>query len=173
MVTTLVLIKQSGQTWLLYLRMRDELVANRKRLMTVITTPGLTSLLSDKQWYFQSALFPIQFWVIFSERPIPNTSMALPYSNSLSIAYSQGRPGKLCFGQTGRFTRPKFDIRTEPPFAPTLTGVSRAITKYHSNQYVSCWKQWRTDELVDVLCPSGAYQKVFWWCLDLSQFVSN
>ena len=54
-----------------------------------------------------------------------------------------------------------------------LPGDSRRVTKYHSNQYVSCWKQWRTDELVDVLCPSGAYEKVFWWVLDLSQFDSN
>ena len=30
-----------------------------------------------------------------------------------------------------------------------------------------------TDELVNVLCPSGAYEKVFWWFLDLSQFASN
>ena len=41
-------------------------------------------------------------------------------------------------------------------------GDSWGITKYHSNQYVCCWKQWRTDELVDVLCPSGAYEKIFW-----------
>ena len=46
-------------------------------------------------------------------------------------------------------------------FCRKLPGVSRGITKYRSNQYVSCWKQWRTDELVDVLCPSGAYEKVF------------
>ena len=55
-------------------------------------------------------------------------------------------------------------IRNEIP------GDSRGIIKYHSNQYVHCWKQWRTDELVDVLCPLGAYEKVF---LDLSQSVSN
>ena len=29
------------------------------------------------------------------------------------------------------------------------------------------------DELVDVLYPSRAYEKVFLWFLDLSQFVSN
>ena len=29
------------------------------------------------------------------------------------------------------------------------------------------------EESVDVLCPSGACEKVFWWFLDLSQFVSN
>ena len=42
-----------------------------------------------------------------------------------------------------------------------LPGDSRGITKHHSNQYARCWRQWRTDELVDVLCPSGAYEKVF------------
>ena len=42
------------------------------------------------------------------------------------------------------------------------------ITKHHSNQYVRCWKQWRMDVLVDVLCPSGAYEKVFWWFLDIN-----
>ena len=53
-------------------------------------------------------------------------------------------------------------------------GDSRGITKYHSNQYVRCSrKQWQMDELVDVLCPSGAYEIVFWWFLDLSQFASN
>ena len=40
-------------------------------------------------------------------------------------------------------------------------------------RYMRCWNQWRTDELVDVLCPSGAYEKAFWWFLHLSQFVSN
>ena len=52
-------------------------------------------------------------------------------------------------------------------------GDPQGITKYHSDQKVSCWKQWLTDELVDVLCPSRAYEKVFWWFLDLSQFASN
>ena len=54
-----------------------------------------------------------------------------------------------------------------------ISGDSWGITKYHSNQYVRCWKQWRTDELVDVSCPLGAYEKVFWWSLDLNQFASN
>ena len=44
---------------------------------------------------------------------------------------------------------------------------------YDFDQYVRCWKQCRTDELVDVLCPSGAYEKDFWWFLDLNQFASN
>ena len=41
-----------------------------------------------------------------------------------------------------------------------------------TNTYV-VWKQWRTDELADVLCPLGAYEKVFWWFLELNQFASN
>ena len=54
------------------------------------------------------------------------------------------------------------------------SGLSyRGITKYHSNQYVRCWKKWQTDESVDVLCASGAYEKVFWWFLDLNQLSSN
>ena len=32
----------------------------------------------------------------------------------------------------------------------------RGITKYHSNRYVSCWNQWRTDDSSDVLCLSEA-----------------
>ena len=52
-------------------------------------------------------------------------------------------------------------------------GDSGGIIKHHSNQYVRCWRQWRTDELVDVLCPSETYEKVFWWFLDLTQFASN
>ena len=46
--------------------------------------------------------------------------------------------------------------------SPVTPGDSQGIIKYHSNQCVRCWKQWRTDELDDVLCPSGAYEKVFW-----------
>ena len=42
-----------------------------------------------------------------------------------------------------------------------------------SDQYVRCSKQWQRDKLVDVLCHSGAYEKVFWWFLDLIQFASN
>ena len=49
-----------------------------------------------------------------------------------------------------------------------LPGDFRGITKYHSNQYMSCWKQWRTDESIDVLYCSGVYEKVFWWFLDLN-----
>ena len=59
------------------------------------------------------------------------------------------------------------------PFVLSVPGDSQGITKYYSDQQVSCWKQWRTDELVDVLCLSEAYEKVFWCFLDLSQFVSN
>ena len=40
------------------------------------------------------------------------------------------------------------------------SGDSVGITKYRSDQYLRCWKQWRMDELVDVLCPLGAYEKV-------------
>ena len=58
-------------------------------------------------------------------------------------------------------------------FSGVFQGDSLGIIKYHSNQYVRCWKQWRTDELVDVIFPSGAHGKVFWWFLDLSQFASN
>ena len=29
-----------------------------------------------------------------------------------------------------------------------------------------------TDELVDALCPSEAYEKVFWWFLDFNEFAS-
>ena len=54
-----------------------------------------------------------------------------------------------------------------------IPGDSRGIIKYHSNQYVRCQKQWRTDELVDLLCRSGVYGKVFWWFVDLNKFVSN
>ena len=42
-----------------------------------------------------------------------------------------------------------------------LPGDFQGITKYHSDGYVSCWKQCRTDELVDVFCPSGAYEENF------------
>ena len=45
------------------------------------------------------------------------------------------------------------------PFAQFLPGNFLGITKYHYRQYVSCWKQWQRDELVDVLCPSGACEK--------------
>ena len=38
-----------------------------------------------------------------------------------------------------------------------IPGDSQGVTKYYSNQYVRCWKQWRTDELVDLLCRSGGY----------------
>ena len=38
---------------------------------------------------------------------------------------------------------------------------------------VRCWNQWRTDKFLDVLRPSGAYEKIFWWFLDLGQFVNN
>ena len=30
-------------------------------------------------------------------------------------------------------------------------GYSQEITKYHSDQYVNCWNQWRTEALGDVL----------------------
>ena len=46
-----------------------------------------------------------------------------------------------------------------------VPGDSQGITKYHSNQYVSCWNQWRTDESRDVLCLSEANEKLFWWFL--------
>ena len=52
-------------------------------------------------------------------------------------------------------------------------GDSPGITKYHSDQYMRCWKQWRTDELVDVLCLSAAHKKVFLFFLDPNQFASN
>ena len=58
-VTILVLIKQRGQTWQKYPRINDALATNREKLLTVITTPGLTSFLS----YTLSHL-------LFSERPI-------------------------------------------------------------------------------------------------------
>ena len=44
-------------------------------------------------------------------------------------------------------------------YVDTFPGDSRGITKYHSNQYVSCWKQWRTDELADVLRPRGLMKR--------------
>ena len=37
-----------------------------------------------------------------------------------------------------------------------LPGDSKGITKYHSDR---CWKQWRTDKLVDVLRPSGVMER--------------
>ena len=52
-------------------------------------------------------------------------------------------------------------------------GHFQEITKYHSNQYMCCWKQWKTEKLVDVLCFLGDYEKLFWWFLDLNQFASN
>ena len=48
-----------------------------------------------------------------------------------------------------------------------LPSDSQGITKYRSNQYVNCSNQWRTDESGKVLCLSEAYEKFFWWFLDL------
>ena len=80
-------------------------------------------------------------------------------------------PRTLC--SEFRNQRNVLNIHPNKMIQTNLPGDSRGIIKYHSNQCVSCWKRWRTDELVDVLCPSGACEKVFWWFLDLSQFVSN
>ena len=62
-VTILVLIKQGGQTWIQYPRMSDALAANRKKLLMVIITPGLTSFSSDK----------LHVIFLFSERSIDST----------------------------------------------------------------------------------------------------
>ena len=51
---------------------------------------------------------------------------------------------------------------TQKNSATSQPGDSRGVTKYHSNQYVRCWKQWRTDWLGYVVCPLGTYEKVFW-----------
>ena len=44
--------------------------------------------------------------------------------------------------------------------------------RYHSNQKVSCWDQWRSDELADVLCPWEAF-KLSWWFFGPNQFAGN
>ena len=82
----------------------------------------------------------------------------------------------VCFKRSRRrlaFVYCYTNVIRDPGEHDAAPGDSLGITKYHSKQNVRCWKQWRTDELVDVLCPSGAYEKVFWWFLDVDQFVSN
>ena len=54
-----------------------------------------------------------------------------------------------------------------------LPGGSRGIIKYHSNQYVNCWEQWRTDESGDVLNLSKADKKLFWRFLGINKLVRN
>ena len=48
--------------------------------------------------------------------------------------------------------------RTASVWKGISPGDSREITKYRSDQYVNCWKQWRTDESVEVLCLSEDYK---------------
>ena len=61
-------------------------------------------------------------------------------------------------------------IASFPEFVKKSTGDSQGISKYHSKQYLGCWKQWRTKDLSDVLWPSETYENVFWSFLDLNQF---
>ena len=62
-----------------------------------------------------------------------------------------------------------------------LPGDFQGITKYHSNQYLLCSKQWRTDELVDVYVSrrlmkrfSGGFLiSVSWIAIDLECLIRN
>ena len=72
-VTTLILIKQGDQIWLLYPIMRDTLAAKRK-ITTVITTPGQTSFSYDEHYVI----------FLFSERPITIVLVFLDSRGSLT-----------------------------------------------------------------------------------------
>ena len=69
--------------------------------------------------------------------------------------------------------RPSDTVETENEKLYIFPVDFLGITKFHSNQLANRWKQWRKEESGDVLCPTEAYKKLFWWFVDFDQFARN
>ena len=112
---------------------------------------------------------------------IPETTDYSMASNAVAVFPTLAHLSitKYCIIQTQ--VSQKYDVPNQNCL-PTLLPDAELFTptrRFSGNHQIpfqpirALLEAWRTDESVNVLCPLGAYEKAFWWLLDLSQFVCN